>query len=194
MFFLDSYHKELVREGRIKPQPAVEGHGASKAQELLLRGWAQKCTLLSDTSCSCRVPSESKGREVKYDVDVARATCTCPAASQKGMYKHLHVAANVAQLKGQSVVECCLQMAENLYPSGSYMKDGSDVIVLDNDVVSTVTTDTCSCVAASHHIHCICLPAANVDACLVAVEPAISESISESLWHVSNLKHHVQTQ
>ena len=69
---------ELVSCGRIECDEKETSRGATQAQQLLIQGWAQKCEEVM--TGVFRVPSAST-ENTFWEVDLARGTCTCPAAS-----------------------------------------------------------------------------------------------------------------
>ena len=112
-----------LRAGHLEPGNAGKSHGKAKAEEMLLQGWNQKCQLSDKAKGHCRVPSASE--EGKYwDVDLVRGTCTCPAASQRGMCKHYYIADNLASLGGLDVAAMREAMAKQLHSQEMYVVDG----------------------------------------------------------------------
>ena len=78
------------------------------------------------------------------------------------MCKHIHVAADKAKLNMYSVDQCRTDIANQLYQTGSFILDGDNLLVLDQDNINCVITyKTCTCIASSHGIHCICLQVAD---------------------------------
>ena len=146
---------ELVSCGRIERDEKETSRGATQAQQLLIQGWAQKCEELM--TGVFRVPSAST-ENTFWVVDLARGTCTCPAASQQGMCKHFHVAQNVASLKGQDVESLRFSIAERLFSENMYIIDGEDICVFDDngDVSTVISRQKCTCIAASFGLYCIC--------------------------------------
>ena len=78
--------EELAEAGRLDDEVnkanSEAKKGLKKAEELLGRGWAEKCVWLETNECILLVPSASSDR--MYKVDLIRAICECPATSQKG--------------------------------------------------------------------------------------------------------------
>lgn len=71
----------IVAAGRIQNKRlTMEGRGRKEAETMLSQGWQNIVTWYDEYKCC--VPSQTKPKEVKYMVDLARATCECPASAQ----------------------------------------------------------------------------------------------------------------
>ena len=73
----------LIQAGRVKSKK-VDGRGKQQAETMISQGWLN--IILWHSNHQCYVPSQSSPQDTGYLVDLLRATCECPAASQEGIF------------------------------------------------------------------------------------------------------------
>ena len=86
---LFSYIEDLVKAGRLpNTRQQRDSRGRETAEHLMKAGIGAQITWMDDVKC--KVPSQSSNG-IYYNVDIARATCTCPASTQGGMHFYCHM-------------------------------------------------------------------------------------------------------
>ena len=93
----------------------------------------------------------------------------------------MHVALNVAALRGIDVEEKRNTIANNLVHHEQYIQGENDILIfLEDGTISSVNSNQCTCVAASHNISCICVKAATTIADFL-VPPVIDNNTDTGL-------------
>ncbi len=81
-----------------------------------------------------------------------------------GLCKHLHLSLIVASQRGTDVEEARLREATQIVSEGTYFLDSPNLEILNDGGASIVNTNSmsCTCVAYSHGITCICIKVAHM--------------------------------
>ncbi|MGH0168691.1 UNVERIFIED_CONTAM: hypothetical protein FKN15_006133 [Acipenser sinensis] len=110
------YLDGLQEAGRLTNQRAEkESTGLRAAEELLQKGWIERCHWMDDYRCL--VPSTSR-ETWWYTVVLPEYTCECVAASNGGLCKHLHIAVEAAKQKGLDVDSMQKRLVQELLQGG----------------------------------------------------------------------------
>ncbi|KAK6471267.1 hypothetical protein HHUSO_G29586 [Huso huso] len=155
----ERYLDGLQEAGRLtNPRAEKESTGLRAAEELLQKGWIERCHWMDDYRCL--VPSTSR-ENWWYTVVLPEYTCECVAASNGGLCKHLHIALEAAKQKGLDVDSMQKRLVQELLQWGK-TSQCKDMVLVERFFFSNVFScidvkyKKCSCIAASHGRLCIC--------------------------------------
>ncbi|CAG2217969.1 unnamed protein product [Mytilus edulis] len=99
MFY--DYLDELAKIGRLKNMGGQRGDKSKLTAENMLKAGLDQ-TVQWTSSTECTVPSQTAFGTI-YNVDIVNEVCNCPAATTRGMCKHVHFAELIAS-KGTSTL------------------------------------------------------------------------------------------
>ncbi|CAC5381447.1 unnamed protein product [Mytilus coruscus] len=149
------------------------------AENMLKAGLDQTVQWTSSTECT--VPLQAAFGTI-HNVDIVNVVCNCPAATTRGMCKHVHLAELIASKRNIDLTVERRSEAMDVFNAEQYFydRDNNQVEVLSrlgNVSVVNLTSFKCTCFANSHGIHCVCVMVAK----MVVPSPYIqSTSIDET--------------
>ncbi|CAC5383706.1 unnamed protein product [Mytilus coruscus] len=149
------------------------------AENMLKAGLDQTVQWTSSTECT--VPLQTAFGTI-HNVDIVNVVCNCPAATTRGMCKHVHLAELIASKRNIDLTVERRSEAMDVFNAEQYFydRDNNQVEVLSrlgNVSVVNLTSFKCTCFANSHGIHCVCVMVAK----MVVPSPYIqSTSIDET--------------
>ncbi|CAG2198936.1 unnamed protein product [Mytilus edulis] len=178
--FCPSYLDELEKIGRLKNMGGQrEDKSKLTAENMLKAGLDQTVQWTSSTECTA--PSQTAFGKI-YNVNIDNVVCNCPAATTRGMCKHVYLAELIASKRNIELNIERRSEAMNVFNAEQYFydRDNNQVEVLStlgNVSVVNLTSFKCTCFANSHGIHCVCVMVAK----MVVPSPDIeSTSIDET--------------
>ncbi|XP_052075697.1 uncharacterized protein LOC127713103 [Mytilus californianus] len=178
MFY--DYLDELAKIGRLKNMGGQRGDKSKLTAENMLKAGLDQ-TVQWTSSTECTVPSQTAFGTI-YNVDIVNEVCNCPAATTRGMCKHVHLAELIASKRNIDLTVERRSEAMDVFNAEQYFydRDNNQVEVLSrlgNVSVVNLTSFKCTCFANSHGKHCVCVMVAK----LVVPSPDIeSTSIDET--------------